>query len=396
MKTQICSLQTLMLLVVVVVTLGVVEAKPHFYRKYPQRSYYDNHQQQQQQQNQEKNGPGVVAKLPSLEWSSTNKLFKDATNSGSNYYLRLTGRIGDNIDLVCPSSSPFTQKSSYSSSSSLSSILSSSTEKENEKREEEEKEEAEYSVIFKVGTKHEFDNCIINPNNEATMPILKCDKPVNFNNNNNDNNKRESVSLNPANPIKFTIYFVKFSPVPNALEFEEGKEYFFISTSSGKRQGLNYMSGGLCSKYNMRFSIKIKSNHQEPIVTIYNNNQKQQQQQHFKSSNRYNRERDDNEQEDADNEFIRFEYSKSPEETDVGGDRLVHADVAHLHQNNGGGSGSQGNTGSSRSSSRPQVSAKLKNAPNGSTILTSSFSPILVVGLLSFISFFYSSSFLLS
>ena len=92
-----------------------------------------------------------------------------------------------------------------------------------------------------MSSKHEFDNCIVNQNNPDTVPILKCDKP------------------NSPNSVKFTIYFVKFSPVPNALEFEEDKEYYFLSTSSGSKEGLNYMSGGLCSNFNMRFSIKINS-----------------------------------------------------------------------------------------------------------------------------------------
>jgi len=84
-----------------------------------------------------------------------------------------------------------------------------------------------------------IDLGIINPNNIETVPILKCDKP----------------SIN----TKFTIYFVKYSPVPFALEFEEDKEYFSLSTSSGTKDGLNFMTGGLCSKFNMRFSIKINA-----------------------------------------------------------------------------------------------------------------------------------------
>lgn len=105
-------------------------------------------------------------------------------------------------------------------------------------------EEAEtygYAVIYRVASRHEFDNCIVDANNYETVPILKCDKP------------------HSAQLVKFTIYFVKYSPVPNALEFEEGKEYFFLSTSSGSRQGLEYASGGLCAKYNMRFSIHIQA-----------------------------------------------------------------------------------------------------------------------------------------
>ncbi|RMZ95976.1 Ephrin-B2 [Brachionus plicatilis] len=150
-----------------------------------------------------------IVKLPSLYWSTNNRLFTDM--SDPSYYLKLNAHIGDSIDLVCPRSS--LNDNSY-----------------------------EYSIIYKVGTKYEFDNCLINPENYETVPILKCDK------------------INSINSVKFTIYFVKYSPVPNALEFEEDKEYYFLSTSSGAQEGINHQAGGLCSKFNMKFSIKINSN----------------------------------------------------------------------------------------------------------------------------------------
>ena len=161
-----------------------------------------------------------VVKLPSLHWHSNNRQFKDLSNSGLNYFLKLNAHIGDSIDLICPRGNT-ANASDY-----------------------------EYSIIYKVSSKYEFDNCIINPNNYDTLPILKCDKP------------------NTANPTKFTIYFVKYSPVPNALEFEEDKEYYFLSTSSGSRDGLNFMSGGMCSKFNMRFSIRIKGNSEVTVNSV--------------------------------------------------------------------------------------------------------------------------------
>lgn len=149
-----------------------------------------------------------VIKLPSLYWSSSNRLF---TESNSNNYLKLNAHIGDSIDLVCPRSS-------------LNEITN------------------QYSIIYKVGSKYEFDNCIVNPDNYETVSLLKCDKP------------------SSSNSVKFTLFFVKFSPVPNALEFEEDKEYFFLSASTGAKEGISQMSGGLCEKFNMKFSIKINSN----------------------------------------------------------------------------------------------------------------------------------------
>ena len=159
--------------------------------------------------------PLQVKKLPSLHWSADNQLFAPPSesavytsaynaNNNNNYYLKLSAHLGDNIDLVCGHSDPRTA----------------------------------HSLIYKVSSKHEFDNCLVDPQNVDTVPILKCGQ---------------------AADTKFTIYFVKFSPVPNALEFEEDREYYFLSTSSGAPQGLSHMAGGLCSNFNMRFSIKIES-----------------------------------------------------------------------------------------------------------------------------------------
>lgn len=159
-------------------------------------------------------------KLAPLYWVTNNRRFYESNSE--NYYLKLNAHIGDSIDLVCPKFQKNINDSSIDQT---------------------EANQAHYLTIYKVGSRYEFDNCIINPNNIETVPILKCDKPI----------------IN----TKFTIYFVKYSPVPFALEFEEDKEYYFLSTSSGNKDGLNFMTGGLCSKFNMRFSIKINSADQQ-------------------------------------------------------------------------------------------------------------------------------------
>jgi len=144
-------------------------------------------------------------KLPPLFWNSQNILF---SNSVPNF-LSINARIGDSIDIICP---------------------------KNEKDIDE--NELEYSIIYRVGSKFEFDNCLIDLNNPETIQVFKCDKPK-------------------VGPLKYTMFFVKYSPVPFALEFQDDKEYYFISTSSGQKDGLSDKSGGLCSNKNMKFSIKI-------------------------------------------------------------------------------------------------------------------------------------------
>lgn len=185
-----------------------------------------------------------VKKLPSLNWSPDNYLFND--HESINYYLKLNAHIGDSIDLICGGNS---------------------------------NHQNTHSIIYKVSSKHEFDNCIVNPQHAETVPILKCGSVAAAAANSQENVQDDFYR---QQQVKFTIYFVKFSPVPNALEFEEDKEYYFLSTSSGTREGLNYMSGGLCSNFNMRFSIKIDSTpnlHQDdPQRSAL---VKQQQQQHI-------------------------------------------------------------------------------------------------------------------
>jgi hypothetical protein len=182
-----------------------------------------------------------VKKLPALNWSPDNRLFNSLNQESINYYLKLNAHIGDSIDLVC-----------------------GDTPQANT-----------HSIIYKVSSKHEFDNCLVNPQHVDTVPILKCGGGGSGINqeeeNNRQNHTQQQHDHSTRSKVKFTIYFVKFSPVPNALEFEEDKEYYFLSTSSGSRDGLNYMSGGLCSNFNMRFSIKIESNSVTPVANLQQN-----------------------------------------------------------------------------------------------------------------------------
>jgi len=147
--------------------------------------------------------------IKTLYWNY--ELFNDYRREHG--YLKLDAHIGDSVEIVCPATS------------------SNNTAKRNGVY--------MHSIIYKVSSKYEFDNCLIDKNNKDTVQILTCDKP--------------------DSRIQFTTYLVSFSPVPNALEFKENEEYYFLSTSTGSVDGLQSASGGLCSKYNMKFSIKINS-----------------------------------------------------------------------------------------------------------------------------------------
>jgi len=86
-------------------------------------------------------------------------------------------------------------------------------------------------------SKDEYDTCQIKKTSTPVREILRCDKP--FEN------------------IKYTFYISKFSPVPGAIEFTPGSDYYFISTSNGTLNGLNNTVGGTCQKDNMKMIIRV-------------------------------------------------------------------------------------------------------------------------------------------
>jgi hypothetical protein len=136
----------------------------------------------------------ISLKLSPIRWHWSNKHFKN-----DNYY-KIEGHFGQGIDIVCPKSK-------------------------------------QYSRIYRITNKSDFEQCFVNTTNESTIPVFEC--------------KPNSVTK------VFTFYFLKLSPVPNALEFKESMEYFFLSTSTGDYNGLSNERGGLCRKFNMKLSIRI-------------------------------------------------------------------------------------------------------------------------------------------
>ena len=93
-----------------------------------------------------------------------------------------------------------------------------------------------YSIIYRVESRDEFDNCIVDA--DKKVATVKC----------NESNASETA--------KFRINLVDFSPVPDALEFEKDKEYYFIS---GPRDRLD----GLCEGIYLRISIRVEAQQQQ-------------------------------------------------------------------------------------------------------------------------------------
>lgn len=55
----------------------------------------------------------------------------------------------------------------------------------------------------------------------------------------------------------FTITFRSFTPQPGGLEFHPGKDYYFISTSTGSPDGLERKVGGRCATHHMKITFKV-------------------------------------------------------------------------------------------------------------------------------------------
>ena len=53
----------------------------------------------------------------------------------------------------------------------------------------------------------------------------------------------------------YTISFRSFSPTPGGLEFQPGKDYYFMTTSS--KEDLHLRSGGMCRTHNMKVVFKV-------------------------------------------------------------------------------------------------------------------------------------------
>lgn len=176
-------------------------------------------------------------KLSPVIWTAQNDLFKQKIDYGINNLLPhqavIDVQIGEFLNLICPV---------YNFN-------------DNEFR------NVEYHTLYLV-SKTEYDSCKINSIHTARQ-ILRCDKP--FEN------------------VKYTFYISRFSPVPGAIEFIPGNDYYVISTSNGTLNGLNNTYGGGCHDSNMKLVIRVlesikrtKSNiSYKPLAHIYNKPKKQ-------------------------------------------------------------------------------------------------------------------------
>eukprot|EP00095_Tigriopus_kingsejongensis_P009038 snap_masked-scaffold1242_size53651-processed-gene-0.4 protein:Tk09038 transcript:snap_masked-scaffold1242_size53651-processed-gene-0.4-mRNA-1 annotation:"PREDICTED: ephrin-B1" len=104
-------------------------------------------------------------------------------------------------------------------------------------------QDIERYVIYSV-SKEEYESCrITDPHPRA---IAKCN--------------------NPHTLLYFTITFRSFTPTPGGMEFQPGRDYYFISTSG--QEDLHRRVGGRCSTHNMKVQFKVADNRHETAPPV--------------------------------------------------------------------------------------------------------------------------------
>ncbi|XP_065316668.1 probable cyclin-dependent serine/threonine-protein kinase DDB_G0292550 isoform X1 [Gordionus sp. m RMFG-2023] len=162
--------------------------------------------------------------LQPINWKFDNIIFRI-----DNTLNIIDVELGDSIDLVCPQYPVHTDPIRI-----------------------------EYYAVYRV-TKEEYDSCHITfTNRTITRLILNCSMPT--------------------KTQMFTLSFRKYSPIPGGLEFINGEDYYFTSTSTGTLDGINNLEGGHCNEHAMKVTFKVgsqtkSSNHAPPI---FNNRMKSQ------------------------------------------------------------------------------------------------------------------------
>lgn len=141
--------------------------------------------------------------LAPVYWNASNPTFKLSRNS-----LTIEVNLYDGIDFVCPF---------YNATDTVSNSSS----------------DLEYYVIYLV-SKQSYDTCSLLSH---TTAILNCSTPRQLR--------------------RFTMFFEPFQAIPNAPEFHAGHSYYFITTSTGRKDGLMNADRGACYHHNMKLVISV-------------------------------------------------------------------------------------------------------------------------------------------
>ncbi|XP_064634553.1 ephrin-4-like isoform X2 [Lineus longissimus] len=147
----------------------------------------------------------VAGSVPiSIYWNSSNEIFKSSANE---HIIEV--KLEDSVNMVCPHYPKDTKD-----------------------------EDMEFYIIYNV-EKIEYDMCILGGSRSAISSLLRCSKRT------------------ITHPRQYTMLIESFHAIPGALEFQVGKEYYFLTTSVGPKEDIYNRNHGACKEKNMKLIIKV-------------------------------------------------------------------------------------------------------------------------------------------
>ncbi|XP_078470113.1 LOW QUALITY PROTEIN: ephrin-B2a-like [Lampetra planeri] len=153
--------------------------------------------------------------LEPIYWSASNKIFQPGRGG-----LVVHPQIGDKLDIVCPrigdGGPPGGGGTGFGSPSSSGAATET------------------YQYKLYMVTQSEAESC---DTTRRKNPLLTCNRP--------------------DRDVKYTIKFQEFSPSVLGLEFQRGRDYYIISTSTGTEQGIMNGVGGVCQSNGMKLIMKV-------------------------------------------------------------------------------------------------------------------------------------------
>ncbi|XP_020905484.1 ephrin-B1 [Exaiptasia diaphana] len=156
-----------------------------------------------------------------LHWTHLNPLFKTSKSSSSPSILRQNVLPKSRLNIICPNAALNPVKMHQSPA-----------------------KDHLYENLWVVD-KQSFDTCRVNTSLKANRLLLQCDTPLIFKH--------------------YPLVFLEFSPAKQFMEFQKGKDYYFISTSDGTKNSLKSTKGGHCKTASMKFIIHVCLNDQDPL-----------------------------------------------------------------------------------------------------------------------------------
>ncbi|XP_032242825.2 ephrin-B2 [Nematostella vectensis] len=93
--------------------------------------------------------------------------------------------------------------------------------------------------------KNSFDSCQVNTLLRRNKQLMECTTPL-------------ALKYYP-------LVFQDFSATADVLEFERGKDYFFIATSNGQQSSLQSTRNGRCQTHNMKLQVHVCHSATDPV-----------------------------------------------------------------------------------------------------------------------------------